>query len=373
MRLQYKRTHFLTLSHPLLGSGLRNYIGLLFRNGFKIDPRFSLKLLFSFATVLFWTPLRIFERILLHRKIQSTTVREPIIILGHPRSGTTYLHYLLAVDPNMAFSNTYQVFMPHIFYFFGKYIGKMMDPMMPKKRAMDNLSMGAFKPTMDEFALANISDASWCHGFYFPKNINRYFRETVTFSHNGQKQSERYKKSHLWFAKKMQLRYPGKRLIIKSAATTSRISELLEIFPDARFMHIYRNPYETYLSTERLYEKILPMFGFHKVKEEFVEQYIVDSYREYHRKWFAEKELIPRGRLVEFAFEEFIQDPLPHLKDGYQKLGIPLETSTIRAFEEIAAGHSDYKQNKYTSLPENVKRQLISEWEFCFHAWGYPM
>lgn len=373
MNIRYKRSTYFTLSHPLLGSGLRNYLRLIFSNLFSIDPRFSLKLIFSFATVLFWTPLRLFEGIMLYNKIKKTTVKEPVIILGHPRSGTTYLHYLLAEDPKMAYSNTYQVFMPHIFYFFGKYIGKMMNPMMPKKRAMDNLSMGAFKPTMDEFALANISPGSWCHGFYFPKSIGKYFNRSVIFKENGKRERERYKRSHLWFAKKMQLLNPDKRLIIKSAATTARVKELLEIFPDARFIHIYRNPYEIYLSNERLYEKILPLFGFHKVSNEFVENYIIASYRDYHQKWFMEKELIPEGRLVEFSFEEFVQQPLPHLRKTYEQLDLPLSENTIVAFEKVAAGHSDYQQNKYAGLPDTVKAKLQEQWGFCFTAWGYSL
>lgn len=373
MNIRYKRAHYFTLSHPLLGSGLRNYLRLLIQNRFAIDPRLSLKLVFSLITVVAWTPFRWFEALLLHQKIKKTKVQAPLIILGHPRSGTTFLHYLLAADKQMAFSNTYQVFMPRIFYFFGKYIGKMMDPMMPKKRAMDNLSMGAYKPTMDEFALANISDASWCHGFYFPKHIKGYFNKYVTFSTASAKDRSRYIKSHLWFAKKMQVLHPDKRLILKSAATSARVKELLEAFPDARFMHIYRNPYDTYQSTERLYEKILPMFGFHKVSNTFIEEYIVESYRDYHKKWFKEKSIIPNGRLIEFAFEDFITNPVERLTQAYKKLKLPLLNDTALAFGEVAKNHNSYQQNSYAELPPNVKQKLRENWEFCFTQWGYTI
>lgn len=373
MNIRYKKAHYFTLSHPLLGSSVTNYIKILFRNKFRIDPRFSLKFIFSFATALFWSPLRWLERLLLFKKIKETEVKSPIIILGHPRSGTTYLHYLLAEDPKMAYSNTYQVFMPHIFYFFGKYIGKMMDPMMPKKRAMDNLSMGAFKPTMDEFALANIDDASWCHGFYFPKNIKRYFDRYVSFADGDEKAKKRYKKSQLWFARKMQLRYPNQRLIIKSAATSARIKELLEIFPKAQFLHIYRNPYDTYLSTERLYEKILPMFGFHKVNNDFIEDYIIESYKAYHQKWFSEKALIPKEQLFEFAFEDFTINPLPLLLKAYRQFNITPDKEVIAGFEKIIKAHSAYQKNSYQNVPDDLKLKIGQQWKFCFEEWGYAI
>lgn len=373
MNIRYKTAHYFTLSHPLLGSGLRNYLRLLANNFSTIDPRFSLKLIFSFLTVLVWSPLRWFESALLYSKIKKTEVKAPIIILGHPRSGTTYLHYLLAADPNLAYSNTYEVFMPRIFYFFGKYIGKMMDPMMPKKRAMDNLSMGAYKPTMDEFALANLSQASWCHGFYFPKKINHYFTKYVSFGKAGKRERDAYKKSHLYFAKKAQLKNPGKTLIIKSASTTSRIKELLEIFPDARFVHIYRHPSAVYLSTERLYEKILPMFGFHKVSDTQIENFIVSSYKEYHEKWFAEKGLIPKDKLIEFPFEEFVKNPLPYLQECYKAWDIPLKEGALSPIKNLISQHQGYQKNNYPNLPEDKRKILQDEWAFCYAAWSYKI
>lgn len=373
MNIRYRSSHYFTLSHPLLGSGLRNYLRLLFRNGFRIDPRFSLKLLFSFATVIVWTPLRLMEKWVLRKKIKQTKVEAPIIILGHPRSGTTYLHYLLAADPRLGFSNTYEVFMPHIFFLFGKYIGAMMNPLMPKKRAMDNLSMGAYKPTMDEFALANINDASWCNGFYFPKNIGRYFDNYVTFKDEDLKKRRAYQKAHLWFARKMQLKNPGKTMIIKSAGTTARIRELLEIFPDARFVHIYRHPTAVYLSTERLYEKILPLFGFHQVSNTHIEKFIISSYKHYHQKWFTEKELIPKDNLVEFAFEDFVKNPIRHLEYTYATLGIKLTPQAREAISKVAENHASYQKNEYSKVNDALRHKLAENWGFCYRQWKYKI
>lgn len=371
MKIEYKTAHYFTLSHPLLGSGLRNYLRLLANNFWRIDPRFSLKLIFSFVTMLVWSPLRWFESALLYSKIKKTEVKAPIIILGHPRSGTTYLHYLLVADPKLAYTNTFEVFMPRIFYFFGKYIGKMMDPMMPKKRAMDNLSMGAYKPTMDEFALANLSQASWCHGFYFPKRISHYFTKYVSFSKAGKREREEYKKAHLYFAKKAQLKNPGKTLVIKSPATTCRIKELLEIFPDARFVHIYRHPGAVYLSTERLYEKIFPMFGFHKVGNKEIEDFIISSYKEYHDKWFAEKGLIPKGNLVEFPFEEFVKSPMPYLEECYSQWQLAIDSEAKLEIDKVIAQHQGYQKNKYPKVPAKIQDKITKEWASCYAAWGY--
>lgn len=46
-------------------------------------------------------------------------------------------------------------------------------------------------------------------------------------------------------------------LILKSPAHTARLKLLHELFPQARFVHISRNPYEIYQSTKKLFRDLL--------------------------------------------------------------------------------------------------------------------
>ena len=63
-----------------------------------------------------------------------------------------------------------------------------------------------------------------------------------------------------YFVKKISYKYIGKRVLLKSPANTGRIKEILEVYPDACFIHIHRDPYAVYQSNVKLYEKILPLF-----------------------------------------------------------------------------------------------------------------
>ena len=47
--------------------------------------------------------------------IEATRVEAPVFILGHYRSGTTYLHELLSNDPGFASPNRFQAFNPSTF------------------------------------------------------------------------------------------------------------------------------------------------------------------------------------------------------------------------------------------------------------------
>ena len=52
----------------------------------------------------------VLRRMLYGRKVAQQPLHpEPVFILGHPRTGTTHLHNLLAMDPRFAYANTFQV------------------------------------------------------------------------------------------------------------------------------------------------------------------------------------------------------------------------------------------------------------------------
>lgn len=236
---------------------------------------------------------------------------------------------------------------------------------------MDNLGMGAKKPSMDEFALANLGLTSWCLGFYFPKTLNSCFEEQVLL--NSEPHREEFKKNFLLLVKKLQIANPGKQLILKSPANTARVKELLELFPNARFVHIYRNPYRVYLSTERLYEKILPLFGLQKVGNRDIEEYIVNSYEAYHKKWFDEKTLIPSENLFEFAFEDFVKDAMPQLEKMYARFGMPMDEKTKRLINGEVKAHDEYEMNRYAQIKPEIRKQINEKWQECFNSWNYKI
>ena len=46
----------------------------------------------------------------------------------------------------------------------------------------------------------------------------------------------------------------GKKIIFKSPPHLGRVRVLLELFPGAKFIHIYRDPYKVYLSTKHMWQ-----------------------------------------------------------------------------------------------------------------------
>jgi len=337
-------------------------------NNFDIDLRFLPKIFFITMNILSSAPLRIYERMKYDKKLKDVKVKQPLFILGYYRSGTTFLHYLLSKDPRFAYCATYEVMLPHIFLSSGNFSKKLMVAALPENRPMDNLKMGAELPKEEEFALASIGMESLVAGYFFPKRLQEYFDKYVLF--NDKKAEENWKRNLDYFLKKVSYKYDGKPLVIKSPANTGRIKQILELYPDAKFIHIHRNPYQVYLSNERLYEKILPMLAFHKVDNKTVEDFIFNSYTATYRNYFEQKSLIKSGNLFEFSYDDFTASPVENLRNAYKHLGYEGFNETEELFNRELTNYKNYETNKFNLSPE-LKNEIYQRWKFAFDQLEY--
>ncbi len=372
MNIKYSKKNYLNLTtHTAIGMSLPVWIKLLAKNKFAIDIRFLPKIIFITATILLNTPFQLYEYFRYNRKIKNTKVTRPVFIIGHPRSGTTYLQYVLSKDPAFAFCTTNEALTPLTFLSIGGFTKKIMTLSMPETRPQDNVKAGADKPKEEEFAMGSISTTSMVHGYYFPKSIFKVFDDTVVFENSDSSILSQWKKQLTYFVKKINYKNSGKRVLLKSPANTGRVKEILEIYPDACFIHIHRDPYTVYQSNEKLYEKILPLLGFQKVKNEFIQDYIFYSYQKMYKKYQADKSSIPKNQLFEVAYTDFVKTPIEYIEQAYRHLDLgDFEKAKPYLNEEIHS-EENYKNNSYSGMDEKTKKKIEEEWGFFFDAYGY--
>src|ERR1043165_9972203 len=107
MNIKYRLKDYLNLpTHTAMGISLPKWLNLLWKNKFAVDFQYWPKALFITLTVLLNVPFQLFEQLWFNKKIKNTKVAPPVFILGHPRSGTTFLQYVLSKDPNFAYCTT---------------------------------------------------------------------------------------------------------------------------------------------------------------------------------------------------------------------------------------------------------------------------
>ncbi|MBT7121676.1 MAG: sulfotransferase [Clostridia bacterium] len=321
------------------------------------------------------TPVSWIERLFHSRKIAKTIVEKPpIFILGHWRSGTTYLTNILAQDKSKGYFKASQSYTHAVFISLGKLLQKIYPAVLPNKRPMDNMKMGANEPAEEVFALGNLTRYSIIHMMSFPKNA-RFFAKSAFYDELNDRQKKRVRTSYDKIVKKMTYYTRGKQLILKSPDNTCRINLLLELYPDAKFIHIYRSPYKVFPSTIGMYKTMFPIFSFEKIDEATsnqAEEVVLDIYEKLYEEFLKSKKNIPQDNLLEIKYEDFIDDAKTYIEQIYTTLKIEGFENTKQNLFEYIDSQKSYKTNTYDISKRNI-RQINRRMKFFFDKYGYEM
>jgi hypothetical protein len=349
----------------LLGSTTTNFIKVVSMG--RVEFRYYHKVLLSFLVTLIGAPFRLYESI--RDKFVNIEEKSPVFILGHWRSGTTFLHNLLCQGPDVAYLSTYQSLFPHNVY--SKWIFKsFVRWKIPDKRPSDDVKLGADLPQEDDFAMANIIPSFYCF-FFFPDQYLQYYNRHVAFT-DGSKYANDWLESYHKLILKAKNNVGGKSIVLKNPANTGRVKQLLEQYPNARFIHIYRNPVTIYLSTKKFFLSLFPTVQLQNTTEQQIIDMIFVLYRRLMTDYIDQKKLIPKENLYEVAYEDFETNPLDSVKDIYHKLNFGDWTKAEPYLKKYLGDNRDYKKNKYKISQKELDR-LLDEWSFVFDEYHYKV
>lgn len=321
--------------------------------------------------VLFSSPFQLLQRILFYFPIKREDIhtKSPLFILGHWRSGTTHLHYILSKDKQFNYVTNYQAFLIKISLIGRTWLKVLLRPLLPHKRPQDNVKLTTEDPAEDEQPFSNQSAYTGIYIFYFPKRIlyhERYhlFRQIKPF------QKRRWRRDYIWLLKTISyVNGGGKRLLSKNPHNTSRVKELLEIFPQAKFVFIHRNPYDTYVSMQHHYKKVLSTQFLQDFSQEEIDERILYMYETMMQKYIDERAMIPKENIIEIGFDELDKNPLEITKQIYAHLNLSIEEALCH-IETYLSSVKNYEKNKFELAPE-IKDKIYQRWKFTFAEWGY--
>lgn len=343
---------------------------LLSENGFRVSPRYLGKAVYLSASSVVTSMFRLLEEAIYARQLSQHTASDPVFILGSWRSGTTHLHNILSLDEQFVSPNLFQTMYPHSFLISEPWLRPMMDVLTPRKRFMDNMEMGLREPAEDEMALAILSLRSNMLSWTFPRNSARYDR-FLDFQGVSESDRQSWKSQLARFVNKFTLKN-ARRPLLKSPNHTARIQLILELYPQAKFIHIRRNPYEVYRSLVHMASRVIPVWGLQTYPTDTISDMVISMYRQLYAAYFEQVSQIPEGQFHELAYEDLIQSPLPVLEDAYVSLGLGEFDHRRKAFEVYTQTQSNYQRNRHKEIPPAIREQLHDQWRQSFEAWGYP-
>jgi hypothetical protein len=355
----------------LLGLPLKNFWKLLSENKFKIDSQYLPRVLDLFYLACRNSFFLRQENKIYNDQTKKPEILPPVFVLGHWRSGTTLLHSLLSLDDQFAYPTLFQVSKPYIFLCREPIVEKVFANVTAQKRAMDNIVVSFNSPGEDEFALAVGSLRSPLIGWSFP-NRGEYYDRYLSLKDISVKELEEWKKFFIWFMQKLSYRYPGKPLILKSPTHTSRIKTILDIFPQTKFIHIHRNPYDVFRSTRKLYQELISSeTNLQKFNKETIDSEILRRYRLMYEAFFEDRKLIPSGNYYEICYEDLEINKYTEIEKIYHSLKFSgFDQYSLKLIEYLET-IKEYKKNAYEPLEATIKEKVYESCKSSFIEWGY--
>lgn len=234
---------------------------------------------------------------------------------------------------------------------------------------MDNVEMTIAAPQEDEFALAAATFKSPCMAWVFPRHKEQ-FEKYLTFRNVDPSELAEWRNAFETFLKKLQWR-DSRPLVLKSPPHTARIKLLLQLFPDAKFIHIHRDPFTVFQSTRRTFQIMVTWHNLQKVDVPDLDDWLIRQYRQMYDAFFEDWSLIPRGNYAEVAFEDLERAPISEIRRIYQSLNLADFTSFEPTLQKYVDSLAGYQKNSFSNLDANIKARLRREWNKCFDEWGY--
>ncbi len=207
-----------------------------------------------------------------YRKI---TVRQPWFVLGIPRSGTTFVHGVLADDPRMTTFSTWECFAApsisarYLLTWSNRLDRRLGRPLGRLGAWAGRRWLGALEdrhpvrlsaPEEDFFSLLPLAS---CFALIaaFPDG-----RDLWRMAELDRPEQRRFAKRQLRYYRAMLQRHlhfhgPDKQLLSKNASFAGSAQRLDQTFPDARFIVCFRDPDETLSSQISTLEPALELFG----------------------------------------------------------------------------------------------------------------
>ena len=243
---------------------------------------------------------------------------------------------------------------------------------MPERRPSDGVKLDINYPQEDEFAFSNTQSNAYYNFFYFPENYQKYYERAVHFKGLNKKEIEYWYKSYDQLVKKALLNTKGSRVIFKNPVNTARIDKLLQLYPDAKFLFIYRNPFTVFYSTRRFFQQLYPTLWLHSVDNEFIDKMIFEIYLKLMDDYYRFKNLIPKENLLEVCFEEFEKNPVTSVEKIYSNL-LQGDFERIKHyFSEYFQTQKSHKKNKYLVESEEIE-QIKKQWKRYIDMYKYEL
>jgi len=277
--------------------------------------------------------------------IELQKISAPVFIVGLPRTGTTVLHNLIALDTAVRTPVTWEVMFP---------AGSKRTPSDTQRsrgRAATQLNwanrlvpdfkrihpIGADLPQECIALMAQVFTSALFHTVHRVPSYQDWFEndaQTMAFD------------MHHCILQHLQARRGGERWVLKGPAHLFSLEPLLRRYPDARLIQTHRDPLVTMPSVASLNTALRRAFSDRADPHEIGRDWCARWARALDR-FLEKRDTLPADRFLDIAYEEIVADPVGAVERIYDYLGWSLSEEAHAAMNTYLKANPKDKHGKH--------------------------
>lgn len=298
-------------------------------------------------------------------RIEDQDIKNPIFIIGMPRTGTTILHAILHQDPAHRSPLAWECLLPY--------------PAATPDNFTSNAQLATVRKEFDQlFKL--VPDFRRKH--YMEADSPQECLGITAFDFNSfQFSAQLYLPSYMnWFSNesdmlgtmrfhKRFLQYlqsggvVGERWLLKSPVHLRRLPEIFEVYPDAKVIMTHRGPADIVSSTASLISSVRTLYS-DKEDPHVTGKEQADLWSDYFNRFvMSRKELGKEDQIIDLKFEDFLADRFGTIAQLYTHFGWEMSDAAkknIRTFLDENP-RNKYGKHHYSLDTFGLKEEEVNE------------
>lgn len=269
--------------------------------------------------------------------IEKSEIKDPVFIIGMPRTGTTILHALLHEDPAHRSPLAWECLLPY--------------PVPTTESYNDNDQLKTitkefkqlFKLVPDFLRKHHMAADSpqECLGINafdfnsFQTSAQLYVPSYMDwFAHRADRlNTMRFHKSFLQYLQSGGVK--SDRWLLKSPVHLMRLPELFEVYPDAKIIMTHREPTKVVTSAASLISSVRSLYSDHEdpVRTGYEQAETWSLY--FNRFIESRKKLDKEEQIIDLKFDDFVAGQIPVVKKIYDRFNWELSDAALVNFERF--------------------------------------
>ena len=319
-------------------------------------------------------------------KFRDQKVERPVFIFANPRSGTTLTHRLMTMDEKeFTTVKLYQTILPSITISkaveslvglsntrFGSGLRAAYDwlngPFATRWKGVHELSLA--QPEEDEctflFALQSPTSA-----LLFP--FIDELEEQIWLDRQDPEERRAFLDCYESTIKRHLYAAGGKRFLNKNVFFATRIKAMYEKFPDATFIYLIRNPYDSLPSFLNMFYRGWVSHSPNIAPDGEEVEALKQLGYEYYRYALECRKQIPADQFLVIRYEDLVADPKATILGLYERLGMEVSAEFEAKLDEAMIAHREWENPRDYTLEyfglslEEVHEELAE----VFAEFGY--